>query len=76
MASILAGLFGVASALYTMQVYDRVSLRASAHLYVLTAGVLLTLFLEFLAKQIKTSFIDRASDLSIAHWASCFLNEA
>ena len=62
-ASILAGLFGVASALYTMQVYDRVvPTGALPTLYVLTAGVLLTLFLEFLAKQIKTSFIDRASD--------------
>lgn len=62
-ASILAGLFGIASALYTMQVYDRVvPTGALPTLLVLTVGVLITVVLEFAAKQIKTSFVDRASD--------------
>ena len=62
-ASILAGLFGIASALYTMQVYDRVvPTGALPTLLVLTVGVLITVVLEFVAKQIKTSFVDRASD--------------
>ena len=70
LASLLAAVLGVGSALYTMQVYDRVvPTGAYSTLTVLAAGVLVAILLEFFAKQIKTSFIDRSTesiDLSLS----------
>lgn len=70
LASLLAAVLGVGSALYTMQVYDRVvPTGAYSTLTVLAAGVLIAILLEFFAKQIKTGFIDRSTesiDLSLS----------
>ena len=63
LASLIAAILGVGSALYTMQVYDRV-VPTGAHstLIVLSIGIGVAVLLEFLSKQIKSSFIDRATE--------------
>ena len=63
LSSLLGATLGVVSALYTMQVYDRVVPTSGFDtLKVLTVGVLIAVALEFLARQIKTSLIDRISE--------------
>lgn len=69
-ASWIAAVLGVSSAIFTMQVYDRVVPTGGlSTLWVLGLGVLIAICLEWLGRQIKTSFVDRASeamDLSLA----------
>ena len=63
LASLVAAILGVGSALYTMQVYDRVvPTGAFSTLIVLSVGVAVAVLLEFFAKQIKTSFVDRTAE--------------
>ena len=63
LASLVAAILGVGSALYTMQVYDRVvPTGAYSTLIVLSVGVAVAVLLEFFSKQIKTSFVDRATE--------------
>lgn len=63
LASFVAAVLGVGSALYTMQVYDRVvPTGAYSTLIVLSIGVAVAVLLEFIAKQIKTGFIDRVTE--------------
>lgn len=62
LASLVAAILGVGSALYTMQVYDRVvPTGLYSTLIVLSVGVAIAVLLEFFSKQIKTSFVDRAT---------------
>jgi len=59
-ATILLGVFGLASSLYTMQVYDRViPLSGYATLVVLTVGVLVALLMELLIRQVRASMTER-----------------
>lgn len=63
LSSLLGATLGVVAALYTMQVYDRVvPTNGFDTLKVLTVGVLIAVALEFLARQIKTSLVDRISE--------------
>ena len=63
LASLVAAILGVGAALYTMQVYDRVvPTGAYSTLMVLSVGVAVAVLLEFFSKQIKTSFVDRATE--------------
>lgn len=60
-ATILLGVFGLASSLYTMQVYDRViPLSGYATLAVLTVGVIVALIMELLIRQVRASLTERA----------------
>lgn len=61
-ATLMLSLIGLASAMYTMQVYDRVvPSKGYATLWVLTIGVLLAVGLELLMKQVRAHMVDRAS---------------
>ncbi|MDA8615037.1 ATP-binding cassette domain-containing protein [Alphaproteobacteria bacterium] len=63
LASLVAAILGIGSALFTMQVYDRVIPTGYySTLIVLSVGVGLAILLEFFSKQIKTSFVDRATE--------------
>ena len=63
LASLVAAILGIGSALYTMQVYDRVvPTGALSTLIVLSVGVAVAVLLEFFSKQIKSSFVDRATE--------------
>lgn len=61
-ATFVLSLIGLASAMYTMQVYDRVvPTKGFSTLWVLTIGVLLAMGLELLMKQVRAQMVDRAS---------------
>lgn len=63
LSSLLGATLGVVTALYTMQVYDRVVPTSGFDtLKVLTVGVLVAVFLEFVSRQIKTGLIDRIAE--------------
>ena len=69
-ASVCVNLFALVSAFYVMTVYDRVIPNESTDtLVVLTVGVLLVLFFDFLMKTIRGQFIDKAGsaiDIEVA----------
>ncbi len=61
-ATFVVSLIGLTSAMYTMQVYDRVvPTKGYSTLWVLTVGVLLAVGLELLMKQVRAQMVDRAS---------------
>lgn len=61
-ATFMISSIGLASSLYTMQVYDRVvPTQGFSTLWVLTFGVLLAMILEFTLKQVRAHMVDRAS---------------
>ena len=61
-ATLMLSIFGLMSALYTMQVYDRVvPTNGFSTLWVLTIGVLLAVLFEFLMKIVRAQMVDRAS---------------
>lgn len=65
------------SALYTMQVYDRVvPTKGYSTLWVLTVGVLLAIGLEFMMKQVRTYIVDRASKRIDLELSSVFFGKA
>jgi len=54
-------LIGLATSLYSMQVYDRVIPNAGlSTLWVLTVGVLVAMLLELVLKQVRTTMVDKA----------------
>lgn len=60
-ASLVLSTVGMASALYTMQVYDRVvPTKGWATLWVLTIGVAIAIGIELLMKQVRATMVDRA----------------
>lgn len=62
LASFVISALALFSALYTMQVYDRVvPTKGFSTLWVLTGGVLLAIFFEFMMKQARARIVDRAS---------------
>jgi ATP-binding cassette subfamily C protein LapB len=60
-ATFVLSTIGMASALYTMQVYDRVvPTKGFATLWVLTVGVAIAIAIELLMKQVRAAMVDRA----------------
>jgi len=61
-ATFMISAVGLVSAVYTMQVYDRVvPTKGYATLWVLTIGALLAIVMEFTLKQVRAYMTDRAS---------------
>ena len=59
-ATVLVNLIGLATALFSMQVYDRVIPRGGfSTLYVMTVGVLIALALDFLLRTTRSLMIER-----------------
>ena len=68
---------GLVSAMYTMQVYDRVvPTKGYSTLWVLTAGVLLAIVLEFTLKQVRSYMVDRASKAIDQELSGVFFGKA
>lgn len=60
-ATLLVGLFGLATSLYTMQVYDRVIPNSGfSTLAVLTLGVSISILMELLVKHIRAAVVERS----------------
>lgn len=73
----MLSIFGLMSALYTMQVYDRVvPTKGFSTLWVLTIGVLLAIFFEFLMKLVRAHMVDRASKVIDVELSSVFFGKA
>jgi ATP-binding cassette subfamily C protein LapB len=61
MGTVVLNLIGLATSLYSMQVYDRVIPNAGlSTLWVLTVGVLVAMLLELVLKHVRTSMVDKA----------------
>ena len=77
LASLLVSVLGLVSAIYTMQVYDRVvPTGAFSTLFVLTVGVLISVALEAVGRQLKTLLIQRSSDRIDQHLSQLFFRRA
>lgn len=64
-SSVLMTFLGLTSAIYVMQVYDRViPVSATSSLIVLTIGVLIALALEFAARHIRSKQTERFSEVT------------
>lgn len=77
LASLVVSLLGLVSAIYTMQVYDRVvPTGAFPTLFVLTVGVLISVALEATGRQLKTFLIQRSSDRIDQYLSQLFFQRA
>lgn len=77
LASLLVSFLGIVSAIYTMQVYDRVvPTGAFSTLFVLTVGVLISVALEATGRQLKTFLVQRSSDRIDQHLSQLFFRRA
>lgn len=77
LATLLLGLFGLASSLYTMQVYDRViPLKGYSTLVVLTLGVVIAISLELLMKQVRASMVERSCKAIDQELSDVFFSKA
>ena len=73
----MLSVFGLMSALYTMQVYDRVvPTKGFSTLWVLTIGVLCAIFFEFVMKLVRAQMVDRASKVIDVELSSVFFGKA
>lgn len=72
LATALASLLALGTSLYSMQVYDRVIPNAGYNtLWVLSVGVLLSVALEFMLKQVRSHAVDKtckAIDSELSEW--------
>jgi ATP-binding cassette subfamily C protein LapB len=76
-ASFVLSLFGLMSALYTMQVYDRVvPTKGFSTLWVLTIGVLLAIFFELVMKLVRSHMVDKASKAMDLELSGVFFSKA
>ncbi len=76
-ATLVVSLVGMVSALYTMQVYDRViPTKGYSTLIVLTVGVLLSMSLELLLKLVRTKLVDRACKMIDQDLSAVFFSKA
>lgn len=76
-ATFLISAIGLASAMYTMQVYDRVvPTKGYSTLTVLTVGVGLAMLLELMSKQIRSRMVDRACKAIDEDLSSIFFGKA
>jgi ATP-binding cassette subfamily C protein LapB len=77
LGTFMVSIFGLVSALYTMQVYDRVvPTNGFSTLWVLTIGVLLAIAFEFLMKIVRAQMVDRASNAIDIELSSIFFGKA
>ena len=76
-ATFVMSSLGLMSALYTMQVYDRVvPTKGFSTLWVLTFGVLLAILFEFCMKVVRAHMVDRASKAIDIELSSVFFEKA
>lgn len=76
-ATLVISTIGLGSALYTMQVYDRVvPTKGFATLWVLTLGVFLAIALELVMKQVRAQMVDRACKAIDQELSSVFFGKA
>jgi ATP-binding cassette subfamily C protein LapB len=76
-ATFIISSVGLMTSLYTMQVYDRVvPTKGFSTLWVLTAGVLLSIGLEFMMKQVRAYMVDRASKAIDLELSGVFFGKA
>lgn len=76
-ATFMISAIGLVSAVYTMQVYDRVvPTKGYATLWVLTIGALLAVVLEFTLKQVRAYMTDRASKAIDQELSGVFFGKA
>lgn len=76
-ATFVVSAIGLVSALYTMQVYDRVvPTKGYATLWVLTIGVAIAIILELTLKQVRAVMVDRACKLIDQELSAIFFGKA
>jgi ATP-binding cassette subfamily C protein LapB len=76
-ATFVLSVFGLMSALYTMQVYDRVvPTKGFSTLWVLTIGVFLAIFFEFIMKLVRSHLVDKASKAIDLELSGVFFSKA
>ena len=76
-ASFLISTIGLAAAMYTMQVYDRVvPTKGYSTLLVLTVGVGIAMILELVSKQVRANMVDRACKAIDQDLSSIFFGKA
>lgn len=77
LGTFMVSIFGLMSALYTMQVYDRVvPTNGFSTLWVLTFGVVLAIVFEFVMKLVRSQMVDRASKAIDLELSSVFFGKA
>jgi ATP-binding cassette subfamily C protein LapB len=77
LASLVVSVLGLVSAIYTMQVYDRVvPTGALSTLFVLTVGVFVSVALEALGRQLKSYLVLRSSDRIDQHLSGLFFQRS
>lgn len=77
LGTFMVSIFGLMSAIYTMQVYDRVvPTNGFNTLWVLTSGVILAILFEFLMKLVRSQMVDRASKAIDIELSSVFFGKA
>lgn len=76
-ATFVLSIFGLMSALYTMQVYDRVvPTKGFSTLWVLTIGVILAIFFELVMKLVRSHLVDKASRAIDLELSGVFFSKA
>ena len=76
-ATFVLSVFGLMSALYTMQVYDRVvPTKGFSTLWVLTIGVMMAIFFELVMKLVRSHLIDKASRAIDLELSGVFFSKA
>jgi ATP-binding cassette subfamily C protein LapB len=76
-ATFMLSIIGLVSAMYTMQVYDRVvPTKGYSTLWVLTIGALLAVLLEYTIKQVRAHMVDRASKAIDQELSGVFFGKA
>jgi len=77
LATFSVNCIGLMSAMYTMQVYDRVvPNQGLSTLHVLTVGVLIAILLELLMKQVRTRMVENACKVIDEELSSIFFDQA
>ena len=76
-ATFVLSIFGLMSALYTMQVYDRVvPTKGFSTLWVLTVGVIMAIFFELVMKLVRSHLVDKASKAIDLELSGVFFSKA
>lgn len=77
LGTFMVSVFGLMSALYTMQVYDRVvPTKGFSTLWVLTVGVFLAIIFEFSMKLVRAQMVDRAGKAIDIELSDVFFGKA